>query len=104
MSPDSLVIFLKTSQRPQPETHQQMLELYHKIEQGEKWSLTPKNANALEDPALQMAELEKFVPHGNLVSSFSGTDIHAYKMGKWTTDALIPWDYHRERSDHLTNE
>jgi len=100
MAPEALVMFMKTSRLVSPHTRRQMKELHHQVEDGITWSLAPTGLNSLEDPKAQMAELEKFVPRPmiNLMSA----EARAYKKGKWTEHALIPWDYYRERTDALT--
>eukprot|EP00906_Rhabdomonas_costata_P030700 RCo043419 len=97
MSPDALVLFLKTSQQPSPQTRKQMAELCEAQRAGQPWSLAPKGNNSLEDPGAQMKELEAFRPRGRVTDVVG--DMRTYKMGKYTERALIPWDFHREHTD-----
>eukprot|EP00998_Keelungia_sp_KM082_P008623 NODE_4810_length_748_cov_62.479871_g4787_i0.p1 GENE.NODE_4810_length_748_cov_62.479871_g4787_i0~~NODE_4810_length_748_cov_62.479871_g4787_i0.p1 ORF type:complete len:211 (+),score=21.88 NODE_4810_length_748_cov_62.479871_g4787_i0:100-732(+) len=70
--------------------------MHRKVVEGCDWSLAPGLDASTEQTDTQMEELESFVPAGEFNSLVRNTP-HTYKLGKWSEDAQIVWDYHVEQ-------
>eukprot|EP00992_Anisonema_acinus_P011441 TRINITY_DN7408_c0_g1_i1.p1 TRINITY_DN7408_c0_g1~~TRINITY_DN7408_c0_g1_i1.p1 ORF type:complete len:170 (-),score=24.67 TRINITY_DN7408_c0_g1_i1:105-614(-) len=98
LMPDSLVLQKSTASAALPEgARHHLSELTRRVKQGESWSLAPPNNNTIFDAAAQMQELEDFQPSAGFKRLIASNAHSTYKMGKWSENAQIIWDYHREK-------
>jgi hypothetical protein len=99
-TPDSIVLAKMRCKSVPPQSRAHLDSLSEKVKNGQTWSLAPEDNSGIHDPSTQMAELEDFKPAGGVRALITQTTNphRVYKMGKWSPNAQIVWDYHKEKS------